>query len=130
MKPTIKPAINRFDPAKEYFFEEGCYILEMANSADDPALSIARARVEPGRVTRLHTLAEQVERYVILDGEGLVEIGDALAETVTVGDVVIIPPGHPQRIRNTGESHLIFLALCTPRFRPEDYRDVDPEPPR
>lgn len=124
----MKPTINRFDPSKEYFFEEGCYILEMSNSAEDAALSIARARLEPDCITRLHTLAEQVERYVILDGEGQVEVGDTLAETVTIGDVVIIPPGSPQRIRNIGESDLIFLALCTPRFRREDYRDVDPEP--
>lgn len=124
----MKPAVNRFDPSREYFFEEGCYILEMSNSAEDSALSIARARVEPGCITRLHMLAQQVERYVVLDGEGVVEVGEDLAEPVTIGDVVIIPPGRPQRIRNTGESDLIFLALCTPRFMPDDYRDIDPEP--
>ncbi|WP_111495634.1 MULTISPECIES: cupin domain-containing protein [Marinobacter] len=122
----MNPTVHRFDPSQEYFFEEGCYILEMANSADDEALSIARARVEPGGVTRLHTLAAQVERYVILDGEGRVEVGDTLSEDVSAGDVVVIPPGSPQRIRNTGETTLVFFALCTPRFVPEDYRDVDP----
>ena len=29
----------------EFFIDEGCHILELSNSAHDPALSIARARV-------------------------------------------------------------------------------------
>jgi mannose-6-phosphate isomerase-like protein (cupin superfamily) len=41
---------------------------------------------------------------------------------VSAGDVVIIPPGARQRIANTGPADLRFLALCTPRFRPENYR--------
>lgn len=116
------------DASAEYFFEEGCFILELSNSVDDPALSIARARVEPECITRLHRLAHQVERYVILDGEGWVEVGETVAGPVKAGDVVIIPAGASQRIRNTGDRDLVFLALCTPRFEPKDYADIDPAP--
>jgi mannose-6-phosphate isomerase-like protein (cupin superfamily) len=28
-----------------------------------------------------------------------------------------------QRVTNTGEEDLVFLAICTPRFRPENYRE-------
>ena len=35
----------------EYLTPEGCYILESWNEASDPAVSIARARVEPGLCT-------------------------------------------------------------------------------
>ena len=68
-----------------------------------------------------------MERYVILAGQGEVELGDEPAWAVGVHDVVVIPPGCPQRIRNTGQSALLFLALCTPRFTPQRYRDLDEE---
>ena len=113
----------------EYFFREGCFITELSNSAGDPAVSIARARVEPGRVTRWHRLRNTVERYVILSGAGVVEIGEAPAREVHANDVVIIPALRPQRIRNIGTADLIFLAICTPRFVLENYEDVDEELP-
>lgn len=109
----------------EYFFREGCFITELSNSTADAAVSIARARVEPGCVTRWHRLRDTVERYVILSGTGMVEVGAAPAREVRSGDIVIIPALHPQRIRNSGTDDLIFLAICSPRFVLENYEDVD-----
>ncbi len=117
--------VLRPDPAREYYTEERCYILEMSNSAADEALSIARARVEPGVTTALHRVLDTVERYVILAGTGRVELESQPAETVSVGDVVLIPAGAEQRITNTGESDLVFLALCTPRFRATNYQHTE-----
>ena len=121
----MKPGVIRPDPAQEYFTPERCYILELSNSADDEALSIARARVKPGVTTAFHKVLDTAERYVILSGEGLVELEGRDAETVRVGDVVLIPPGAEQRITNSGDCDLIFLALCTPRFRQEKYVATD-----
>ena len=109
----------------EYYFEEGCYILELSNSEQDPQLSIARARVKPGMSTRLHRLSALVERYVILSGMGSVEVGDLPTQSVSAGHVVIIPPNCPQKITNTGDDDLVFLALCTPRFEKQFYEDID-----
>ncbi|HCP02699.1 MAG TPA: cupin domain-containing protein, partial [Pseudomonas sp.] len=39
---------------------------------------------------------------------------------------VVIPAGCPQRIRCVGEQVLVFLALCTPRFVPGCYEDLEP----
>ena len=108
----------------EYYFEEGCYISEWMNHADDPALSVARARVPAGGTTRWHSLHNVSERYLILEGEGRAEVGDQ-TERLKAGDSLFIPPGQPQRIHNTGTSDLIFLALCTPRFTPDCYQDVE-----
>ncbi len=108
----------------EYYFEEGCYILEMANTEHDPALSIARARVLPGDTTRLHSLQGLVERYLILQGCGMIELAGERSE-VRVGDVVIIPPECPQKITNTGETDLVFLAIFTPRFQPSCYQNLE-----
>lgn len=109
----------------EYFFHEGCFITELSNHADDPTVSIAQARVEPHQTTRWHRLRDTIERYVILSGSGIVEIGDEPPRAVTKGDVVFIPALCPQRIQNTGDVDLIFLAICTPRFLPENYQDLE-----
>ena len=120
VKATVKPLVV----ANEFATPEGCFIVEVSNSADDPALSIARARVEPGVTTRWHRLAATAERYVILEGSGRVEIGDQPPRDVHPGDVVLIPPQCRQRITNTGASDLIFLAICTPRFADDCYESL------
>ena len=121
----MESAVLRPDPDAEFYTAERCHILEMSNSTADEQLSIARARVEPGVSTAFHSLEDTVERYVILEGQGAVEIGKKAPETVRAGDVVLIPPGIDQRITNTGSEDLIFLAICTPRFRAENYRDTE-----
>lgn len=124
----MKAAIFTADESRERPTEEQCHILELSNSAGDEAASIARARVAPGVTTRWHRLHGIAERYVILEGSGVVEVSDLPAQIVRVGDVVIIPPGERQRIHNNGAQDLLFLAICTPRFRWESYEDVDSAP--
>ena len=121
----MKATVRRQDLEQEYFTEERCFITELSNIDDDPGLSIARARVEPGVTTRWHRLADTSERYVILNGQGIVEVGELAPQAVGPGDVVLIPPLCRQRIANIGEDDLIFLALCTPRFRQPAYEDIE-----
>ena len=116
------------DPSAEYYTEERCFIVEWSNVAFDPDVSIARARVEPGVTTRWHRLVGTTERYVMLAGCGMVEIGDLPAQRMTVGDVAIIPPLCRQRIMNIGTTDLVFLAICSPRFTPACYEDIDEAP--
>jgi len=121
--------ILRPDAADEFYTDERCHILELSNSVADDALSIARARVAPHVTTALHRLEGTIERYVILEGQGMVEIAGGVPERVAAGDVVVIPAGVSQRITNSGDSDLVFLALCTPRFRPQRYVDLEaPDP--
>jgi len=123
----MKPAIHPLDPAAEYDTPERCFINELSNTAADPDVSIARARVAPGVTTRWHRLHGIAERYVILEGCGRVEVGELPAADVGPGDVVLIPPGCRQRTANTGSVDLVFLAICSPRFVPEAYEDIDPD---
>lgn len=124
---VLHPRVRQRDPAAEYYTDERCHINELSNSPDDPALSIAEARVPVDTVTRWHKLSGITERYVILAGQGRVEVGVLPPQDVAPGDVVLIPPDCPQRIRNTGAVDLVFLALCSPRFRQSCYIDVDPD---
>lgn len=124
MDAKIKP----LRPDTEFYIAEGCHIVELLQAEDDPQLSIARARVEPGTTTRWHRLAATAERYVILAGHGRVEVGSLPPREVFPGDVVLIPPSCRQRIANTGAEDLLFLAICTPPFRPENYQDIEDHP--
>jgi mannose-6-phosphate isomerase-like protein (cupin superfamily) len=113
------------DPALEYAFVEGCAILESWNHPDDAQASLVRARVAPGVTTRWHALQGVVERYLIVSGTGLVEVGELPPERVCGGDVVVIPAGVRQRIANTGTEDLVFYAICTPRFTAACYAALD-----
>lgn len=117
--------IKRYQAETERYIEEGCYIVELQNTETDAECSIARARLEPGRTTRLHCLHGIIERYVILGGEGEVIVGDLPPQVVRELDVVIIPAGVSQSISNTARTDLIFLCICTPRFVADKYQDLE-----
>lgn len=123
----MKEAIRHQNLDSEFWTPERCYIVESSNTSDDPEVSIARARVEPGVTTRWHKVKGTTERYYILEGSGLVEIGDLPPTKVSPGDVVLIPPSCRQRIKNIGSKDLIFLAICTPRFTNGAYEDLEGE---
>jgi mannose-6-phosphate isomerase-like protein (cupin superfamily) len=124
MQESIKhPYLNN-----EFYIPERCYITELSNTTDDPEVSIARARVEPGVTTRWHRLKGTFERYYIVNGKGRVEVGDLPQREVKAGDIVLIPPTCRQRITNTGSKDLVFLAICTPRFSNDVYEDIEENP--
>ena len=112
-------------PGDEFYTEERYYIAELLNCADDQRLSIAQARVEAGVTTAWHRLNGVRERYVITRGQGLVEVGDLPAAVVGPGDVVSIPPAVRQRITCLGDEDLVFLCVCTPRYAPGSYEDLE-----
>lgn len=124
----MQAIIEPIDPGAEFYTPERCYIIELSNSPADPDVSIARARVAPGVTTRWHRLVGTTERYVMLQGRGRAEVGRLPPREVSAGDVVLIPPSCPQRIANLGQEELVFLAICTPRFQPEAYQDLDVPP--
>lgn len=121
----MKARVLKHLPDAEFFIGEQCFITELSNGDHDEGLSIARARVTPGVSTHWHSLRGTVERYVVLEGGGLVEVGELPPQEVGPGDVVIIPAGCRQRITNTGAGDLVFLALCSPRFQPACYEDLE-----
>ncbi len=69
-----------------------------------------------------------VERYYIVNGRGRVELGKLSPKEVKPGDIVLIPPMCRQRITNIGLEDLVFLAICTPRFSNDAYKDIEDNP--
>ena len=68
---------------------------------------------EDSNITELHNRA---------DGE--VWIGRQMPQRVAVMDIVIIPDAASRRISNSGDTDLVLLCICTPRFEPEKYRQL------
>ena len=124
----MKEAIKKQNLGNEFYTPEKCYITELCNRPDDPDVSIARARVEPGITTRWHRLTGTVERYYIVSGRGRVEVGKLPPQEVAAGDIVLIPPMCRQRISNIGSEDLVFLAICTPGFSNDVYEDIEENP--
>lgn len=114
------------NPAPEFFTRERCHIKEILNDPRHNGLSIARCRVEPGVTTELHRLLGTAETYLIEQGTGRMDDAQNAPLPVGPGDCIAIPPGHAQRITNTGDQDLLFLVICTPRFTPECYEPKTP----
>ena len=113
--------IIRANEHHENYTGEKCFIDEVFNQKDYGHFSLARARVEPGVTTTVHTLSDTDEVYYILSGTGEVEIGGQVIGTVNERDLVFIPGNTSQRIRNPGQVDLVFLCICAPRFDPANY---------
>lgn len=122
-----EPRLVRRDEPSEFYIGERCHVLEHWNSPDDAQASIARIRVAPGITTCLHRLRGTAERYLIQSGRGRIEVAGLAASEVGPGDTVFIPADAAQRIANLGDDDLVFLAICTPRFVPECYEDLETE---
>ena len=108
----------------EFWTDERCYITELCNTASLPESSLAIARVEPGVTTQLHALKEMTETYIVMTGSGRMELdGDSF--DIVVGDQAVIPAGISQRVTALGDEDLKFYCLCTPRFDPSAYINLE-----
>jgi len=58
-----------------------------------------------------HKVQEQV--YHVLEGEGLMEVGDK-THVVRKHDVIYLPPGVEHSINNTGVADLVFIVATSP----------------
>jgi len=108
----------------EVWTSERCFIAELLNNEQTSEVSVARARVEPGVSTALHSVSV-TEWYVIESGTGLMTVGKETPRRVAAGDAVAIPRGVSQNIRNDGDCDLIFLCVCAPRFSEECYTSLE-----
>jgi mannose-6-phosphate isomerase-like protein (cupin superfamily) len=111
-------------PGEEIWTIERCFITELLNTASQPEVSLARARVEPGVTTQLHQLSVH-EWYVIESGYGHMRVGDEAPVNVGPGDSVTVPKHTAQQISNTGHEDLCFLCVCAPKFSQECYTSLE-----
>jgi mannose-6-phosphate isomerase-like protein (cupin superfamily) len=94
-------------------------VLLDAETAGAANQSLAEAWLEPGQETQRHYHARSEELYVLLDGEGEMEVEGERAR-VGPGDAVLIPPGAWHQIRAADSEPLRFLCCCAPPYSDED----------
>jgi mannose-6-phosphate isomerase-like protein (cupin superfamily) len=80
--------------------------------------SLAEASLAPGEATERHYHASTEELYVLLEGEGEMEV-EGERRAVTAGQAILIPPGARHQIR-AGETPLRFLCCCAPPYSHDD----------
>ncbi|MCU7940518.1 MAG: hypothetical protein KZQ64_03285 [gamma proteobacterium symbiont of Bathyaustriella thionipta] len=80
--------VTKYQADNQFTTSERCTINELLNNADNKHCSIAKASVQQGITTQLHTVKNSVEYYIILEGEAEVFINNSPAETVGYLDVV------------------------------------------
>lgn len=80
--------------------------------------SLAHAVLPPGQSSVRHKL-QSSEVYYILEGRGEIHI-DAARGAVAPGDVIEIPVGAEQWIRNSSDVDLVFLCIVDPAWRSDD----------
>lgn len=107
----------------EAWTTERCFISEIINDDAWPELSLARCRVEPGVTTERHELSV-LEFYIVERGHGRMRLGDNPPFDIGPGDTVTIPRHAPQSVTNSGDSDLVFLCLCSPRFSQDCYTSL------
>lgn len=68
---------------------------------------------EPGQEHAPHSHAGQDKLYLILEGSGMVQVGDQ-TERLSAGDAAFAPSGIVHSIRNPGPGRLVVMAVLGP----------------
>jgi mannose-6-phosphate isomerase-like protein (cupin superfamily) len=68
---------------------------------------------EPQQEHALHAHQGQDKLYVILEGTGMVQIGEQ-SETLSPGDAALAPSGVVHSIRNPGPERLVVMTVMAP----------------
>jgi mannose-6-phosphate isomerase-like protein (cupin superfamily) len=119
--------IERLDRVEAFTTKDGSEIRELAGipTGNSQNQSLAEATVRPGGETEEHHHLVSEEIYLFTAGSGRMRLGDEEAE-VTAGDTVVIPPGTPHKLSNTGAGPLKLLCCCSPPYSNEDTVLVSP----
>jgi mannose-6-phosphate isomerase-like protein (cupin superfamily) len=107
--------------SRPYVTKDGSVIRELLHPdlGVEAAMSLAEATVPPGAATLLHIHNASEELYHVTRGTGLMSLAGETFE-VAPGDSVLIRPGTPHKIENTGEGPLVILCCCCPAYAHED----------
>ena len=111
----------RLEDRTPFITADGSSIRELAGVPTGNAAnqSLAEATVPPGSETIEHYHRTSEEIYLFTSGMGEMTLGGDGA-AVRAGDAVVIPPGTPHKLRNTGPEPLVLLCCCAPAYSHED----------
>lgn len=87
--------------------------------ADDPDAKVKRIVVYPGKRLSLQRHRQRSEHWFILQGHGVVTLGNSTLH-LQPGGSVDIPQGSLHRIENGGDENLVFIEVQTGSYLGED----------
>jgi len=104
-----------------YITRDGSQIRELLHPSQHAVhnQSLAEAVVPLGAKTLLHRHRESEEFYHVTRGSGLMTLAEE-SFTIAVGDSILIAPGTPHCVENTGDEALHILCCCAPAYTHED----------
>ena len=113
--------IAQLDQLDAFVTLDGSTIRELAGPAWTAARhqSLAEATLAPGGETAEHYHPQAEELYYFTAGAGRLRLGEEEAE-VSAGDCVVIAPGTPHKLFNTGPDPLVLLCCCAPAYSDAD----------
>ena len=111
----------RLEDRTPFITADGSSIRELAGIPTGNAAnqSLAEATVPPGSATIEHYHRTSEEIYLFLSGMGTMEL-DGETAPVRAGDAIVIAPGMPHKLLNTGPEPLVLLCCCSPAYSHED----------
>jgi len=111
----------RLEDRPSFITADGSSIRELAGVPTGNAVnqSLAEATVPPGGTTIEHLHRTSEEIYLFTRGMGRMRLGEHEAP-VRAGDAVVIPPGTPHKLLNSGPEPLVLLCCCAPPYSHED----------
>jgi mannose-6-phosphate isomerase-like protein (cupin superfamily) len=113
--------IARLEQLEPFITVDGSSIRELAHPRWTAAQhqSLAEATLPRGGETAEHYHPRAEEIYHFVSGHGRMRLGDTEAE-IQAGDAVVIPPGTPHKLWNTGDEPLVLLCCCAPAYEHDD----------
>lgn len=90
-------------------------------------LTVTWVEVPPGAEQRAHSHEDAEQVYVVVRGQGRMEVaGDV--EEVGEGDLIFIPPATQHGIVNDGSEPLVYVSAASPPVSMAELYDADLTP--
>lgn len=113
--------ISDLSASPEFLAGDNTILRELLHPGKVPLqlrFSLAHATVRSGDTSHKHYLLSS-EVYYILEGKGIMNIGEEMQE-VFPGQAIYIPPLAWQCIHNPGPGDLKFICIVDPAWRKQD----------
>ena len=113
--------VQNIDRVEPFVTKDGSEIRELLAHRNSCIRNqtLAEARLPAGARTTAHHHAQTEEIYYLLEGRGVMRVGEQTRQ-VGPGDAIAIPPGAVHQITNTGATTLKFLCCCAPGYEHND----------
>lgn len=114
------PILRRGD-RKPFVTKDGSLVTELVHPTFTGASgqSVAEAVVGAGSETIAHRHHRAEEIYLFTAGSGRMSLADSTF-AVGAGDSVVIPPGIPHKLWNSGSEALVLLCISAPAYSDAD----------